>query len=109
MSSSILVSESTLTERYQTTVPDIVRKALGLKKRGKIRFTVQDNGDVLLSRADAHEEDPVIGQFLEFVAEDMAANPSRITAVGNNLASRIQSLVADVEVDLDSPLSDEDE
>lgn len=109
MSSSILVSESTLTERYQTTVPDPVRKALGLKKREKIRYTVQDNGEVLLSRADSHEEDPVIGQFLEFIADDMSANPSRINTVGSNLANRIQSLVADIEVDLDNPLSEEDE
>ncbi|NBD32458.1 MAG: regulator, partial [Cyanobacteria bacterium] len=29
-------SESTLTNRYQTTIPEPVRKALGLKKRDKI-------------------------------------------------------------------------
>ncbi|MFM7907200.1 MAG: type II toxin-antitoxin system PrlF family antitoxin, partial [Microcystis sp.] len=28
--------ESTLTDRYQTTIPDSVRKALGLNKRDKI-------------------------------------------------------------------------
>ena len=109
MNPSILVSESTLTDRYQTTVPDPIRKALGLKKREKIRYTVQANGDVLLSRADTHEEDPVIGQFLEFLAQDIADNPSHISAVGSDLAGRIQTLVADVDVDLDAPLSDEGE
>ena len=29
-------AESTLTDRYQTTVPEPVRKALGLNKRDKI-------------------------------------------------------------------------
>ena len=29
--------ESTLTDKYQTTIPDPIRKALNLKKRDKIR------------------------------------------------------------------------
>ena len=105
----ILVTESTLTERYQTTVPDTIRKALGLKKREKLRYTVQAKGDVVLSRAESHEEDPVMSCFLDFIALDIANNPSRISVVGESLANRIQSLVADVEIDLDSPLSEEDE
>ena len=35
MANALLVSESTLTDRYQTTVPDAVRKALHLNKREK--------------------------------------------------------------------------
>lgn len=109
MSTPILVSESTLTDRYQTTVPETIRKTLGLNKREKIRYTVQPNGDVLLSKADPVDEDPVLGHFLSFLANDIATNPAHIHAVGNDLAKRIQSLVSDVEIDLDSPLSDEDE
>lgn len=43
-------SESTLTDRYQTTIPEPIRKALGLNKRDKIRYTIQppDNWDDLL-------------------------------------------------------------
>lgn len=37
-------SESTLTDRYQTTLPDPVRKVLGLSKRDKIQYTIQPNG-----------------------------------------------------------------
>ncbi len=33
--------ESTLTDHYQTTVPDAVRKALGLNKRDKISHAIQ--------------------------------------------------------------------
>lgn len=43
-------SESTLTDRYQTTVPESVRKALGLNKRDKICYTIQSDGRVLKSK-----------------------------------------------------------
>ncbi|MEY2976080.1 MAG: HtaR suppressor protein, partial [Cyanobacteriota bacterium] len=42
--------ESTLTDRYQTTIPDPVRKALGLNKRDKICYTIQPDGKVWISR-----------------------------------------------------------
>ncbi|MCU0551261.1 MAG: type II toxin-antitoxin system PrlF family antitoxin, partial [Leptolyngbya sp. Prado105] len=64
-------AESTLTDRYQTTIPDSVRKALHLQKRDRIQYTIQPNGQVILSRSDYTEEDPVLEQFLEFLAEDM--------------------------------------
>src|SRR2546430_10035128 len=57
--------ESTLTDRYQTTVPDAVRRTLKLRKRDKIRYVVRPDGAVLLTRAEAGEEsDPVVGKFL---------------------------------------------
>ena len=40
--------ESTLTDRYQTTVPEMVRRALRLGKRDKIHYTIRPNGEVLL-------------------------------------------------------------
>lgn len=40
--------ESELTERYQTTVPQPVRRALGLRKRGRIRYSFRANGEVVL-------------------------------------------------------------
>ena len=104
-----LYSESTLTDRYQTTVPDTVRKALGLNKRDKIRFTIQPNGQVLLSRVDQPEDDPVLEQFLSFLARDLTKNPQRLQAISSDLVNRVQSLVAQVDLDLDAPLSDEDE
>ena len=48
--------ESTLTDRYQTTVPDVVRRTLKLRKRDKIRYVVRPDGAVLLTRAEAGEE-----------------------------------------------------
>ena len=46
-------AESTLTDRYQTTVPETVRQALRLGKRDKIHYTIRSDGDVVLTRATA--------------------------------------------------------
>jgi antitoxin PrlF len=99
--------ESTLTDRYQTTVPDPVRKALGLNKRDKICYTIQPDGKVWISRADQTDSDPVLGEFLNFLARDIEKNPQYLQAISADLVSHVQSLVSDV--DLDAPLLDEDE
>jgi antitoxin PrlF len=102
--------ESTLTDRYQTTVPETVRRALKLGKRDKIHYTIRQNGEVVLTRATATEDDdPVLGQFLSFLASDIASHPERLRAVDTGLAQRIQSLVGGIEVDLDAALSEDDE
>jgi antitoxin PrlF len=107
---AILEAESTLTERYQTTVPESVRRALRLGKRDKIHFTIRPDGDVVLTRATkATSDDPVMGQFLNFLAHDIATHPERLAALEAGLVQRIQSLVGDVKVDLDVALSAEDE
>ena len=109
MNEPIIVSESTLTDRYQTTVPEPIRKALHLHKREKIRYTIQSNGAVLLSRAEEGDTDPVINQFLTFLASDMTKHPERLQMLNKDLVSHVSSLVSDVDIDLDAPLSDEDE
>ncbi len=62
-----------------------------------------------MSRAETKESDPILGKFLNFLARDMEKNPQHIQVISSDLANRIQSLVSDVEIDLDAPLSDEDE
>ena len=102
--------ESTLTDRYQTTVPDGVRRALRLGKRDKIRYVLQPDGVVLMTRAvPTDKDDPVLGEFLRFIAQDIAAHPRNVRAVGQKLRSRIQALVSRVKVDLDAPLDPKDE
>ena len=102
--------ESTLTDRYQTTVPETVRRALRLGKRDKIRYTIRPDGEVVLSRAAAGEgNDPALAPFLGFLARDLAEHPERVRAVDAGLAQRIQALVGGVEIDLDAPLSADDE
>jgi len=109
MKSSILNSESKLTDRYQTTIPETVRKALHLHKRDKLHYSIQSNGDVLISRAETQESDPVLGEFLSLLASDLGQNPHRITALDSDFADRVKTLVSDVDIDLDRPLTDEDD
>jgi antitoxin PrlF len=110
MSATTLEAESTLTNRYQTTVPEIVRRALGLGKRDKIHYRVESGGQVVLSRAEpAAEEDPVLGQFLDFLARDIANHPEHLQAIDVGLVQRIKALVGDFDIDLDAPLSADDE
>jgi antitoxin PrlF len=107
---SILEVESTLTDRYQTTVPETVRRALGLSKRDKIHYSIRPSGEVILTRAHAPEAgDPLLGQFLGFLANDIAQHPERLEVMDSGLANRLQALVSEVELDLNAPLSAEDE
>jgi antitoxin PrlF len=102
--------ESTLTDRYQTTVPETVRRALRLGKRDKIRYSIRPSGEVVLTRAEASEgDDPVLGQFLGFLERDIASHPERLRALDAGLVQRLQSLVGGIEVDLDAALSADDE
>jgi antitoxin PrlF len=50
----------------------------------------------------------VLGQFLGFLARDMASHPERLQAVDAGLVDRLQSLVGVIEVDLDAALSADD-
>ena len=102
--------ESTLTDRYQTTVPETVRRALRLGKRDKIHYTIRPGGEVVLTRVDATEvDDPVLGQFLDFLARDIASHPERLQAIDSNFVQRIQLLTGGTEIDLDASLSADDE
>jgi len=102
--------ESTLTDRYQTTVPETVRRALKLGKRDRIHYAIRPNGEVVLTRAVASEDDdPVLGQFLGFLAADITRHPERLQSLDSALVDRLQSLVGDVDVVLDAALSADDE
>ena len=104
---NLLVSESTLTDRYQTTVPEPVRKALNLGKREKIKYEIQPDGSVLLSKAQADSQDPVINGFLNVLAKDMERNPEKLKALSPELISQLDDLVGNMDVDLDEPLPEE--
>jgi antitoxin PrlF len=109
--STVLIpcSESTLTDRYQTTVPAAVRKVLGLSKNDKIRYVTQSDGTVTISRLEQTESDPMLKPFLDFLSQDIENNPQRLQPISSDLISRAQSLVSGIVVDINEPLSDEDE
>lgn len=104
-----LCTDSMLTKRYQTTIPLMVRKALGLRKNDRIRYTVQSDGRVVLTRADQAGYDPALSAFLSFVENDISRNPGHMRAVDSDLADRVNSLVSDVDFDLQNRLPDEEE
>jgi antitoxin PrlF len=105
-----LEAESTLTDRYQTTVPETVRRALRLRKRDKIQYVIRPSGEVVLTRASDNEnDDPVLSQFLGFLAHDIASRPGHLQLVSSDFIQRVQSLVGEVDVDLNAPLSADDE
>lgn len=109
MAQTALVSESKLTDRFQTTVPSPVRQALHLGKKDKIKYTIQADGKVLMSRAALTENDPILGSFLSFLANDMQHRPEKLQSLTASMRSSVEGLVEGVEINLDAPLSDEDE
>jgi antitoxin PrlF len=105
---AVLKAEATLTNRYQTTVPASVRQALNLQKHDKLIYLLEEDGRVTLKRGVREkEEDPALSQFLELLARDVASgNGLPLTA---ELQSRINDLIGGMKVDLDEPLSQDDE
>lgn len=105
---AILEAESTLTDRYQTTVPEPVRRALGLQKRDAIHYELLPDGEVRLSRADDHKSDPVVTAFLGLLGTDIARK-GNLSLANADLVANIQNLVRGVDIDLASALSPDDE
>lgn len=87
-----------------------VHRRRALRLRDRIRYVVRPGGEVLLSRADGDDEtDPALDAFLGFLAQDIAAHPERVRAIDSGLVQRIRALTDSVEIDLDAPLSPDDE
>lgn len=105
----LIECESTLTAKYQTTVPQQVRERLHLEKNDKLRFLLLNDGSVVVENASAPASDPVLDSFLSFLERDMRGHPGNIAPVRRDLMEQAKDLVTGVEVDLDRPLSDDDE
>lgn len=102
-----LVEEvSKITAKGQTTVPKAVRQALGVDYGGHIAFRVDRDG-VTVRRADADDADPVVEQFLDFLARDMERRPEAIVSLSPDLAARLSDQVSEIDVDLDAPIEGE--
>ena len=108
--STTVEAYSTLTDRYQTTVPEAVRRFLRLGKRDKLRYSIRPSGEVVLSRATTVPlSAPVIDAFLVFLARDMTRHPEQLQTLDARLVQKLQSLVGEVVNDLDAALSAKDE
>jgi antitoxin PrlF len=53
--------------------------------------------------------DPVMNKFLSFLANDMQQHPENLQQLTISMRNTVHSLIENVELDLDTPLSDEDE
>jgi antitoxin PrlF len=102
--SRVLTAESTLTSRYQTTIPNEVRQVLGLQKNDKIRYSVQPDGTVLMTRVAIDDDDRVMAAFLTFLEQDMIRNPGQIQLVPADLLSRAEVLLDGMEIDINEAL-----
>lgn len=108
---TILEVESTLTDRYQTTVPETVRRALGLNRRDKIHYSIRPDGEVVLTRATPKDvDDPLLGAFLDLLEQDIAAHPERLRPLDDKLLAAMQKAASEAgEIDLDTPLPEDKE
>jgi antitoxin PrlF len=102
---SVLHLEATLTDRYQTTVPTAVRKALNVGRRDKIEYVVRADGMVLLRRAERAHTDPALSKFLALLQKDIVENPGKINPLSKKVRARAADLVKGMKVDLDAPLA----
>lgn len=102
--------DSTLTDRYQTTVPASVRRALKLKRRDRIHYVIRPGGDVVLTRAGSEpSQDPVVASFLAFLERDLQEHPENICPVTASTFAEAERLAAGIEVDLDEALPEDDD
>ena len=109
---TILEVEANLTAQNQITIPAPVRRVLNLRAgESRIKFQIMDEGKVQVVRVDPpvkEDEDPALKPFLDLLAKDIREHPERFCSFPPMLLKRAHSLIKDVEVDLDGPLTGED-
>ncbi|TXM57561.1 type II toxin-antitoxin system PrlF family antitoxin [Methylobacterium sp. WL120] len=103
MAATLVRERSKITAKGQTTVPKSVRQALGVSYGGEIAYVLEEGGRVSLLRPE-EDMDPVIDGFLTFLAQDMARNPSHLSAFPADLAERMAALTAGMHVDLNEEI-----
>ncbi len=101
MSTSVLKSK--LTRRSQTTIPKAVKNALRVAAGDEIGYVIEGDSVRLVnaSASDPHD-DPMVQQFLAFLAQDIAQGNAR--SVSPRLVARIRELTADVPIDHDADI-----
>jgi antitoxin PrlF len=95
---------SSVTDRYQTTIPKGVRDALGIRRGDTIAYELSGDQVVLRRSTKDDADDPALLGFLDLLERDIAAHPERLKPVPEPLLQRARELVHGVEVDLDAPL-----
>ena len=81
----IIHEVATMTAKGQITLPKTIRQALGVDVGAKVAFELHEDGQVIVSRADAEHEDPAIAAFLNLLAGDMQSG-RHVQAIPGDLA-----------------------
>ena len=82
---SIIHEVAKMTSKGQITLPKTVRQALGVDVGAKVAFELHEDGQIVVSRADAEHEDPAISAFLDLLAGDIQAG-RHVQAIPDDLA-----------------------
>ena len=101
---SILHEVATMTAKGQITVPKPIRQALGADAGTKVTFELHENGQVVMSRADAEHEDPAIGAFLDLIEKEIEAGRG-VEEIPDDVAQEMLEH-AKLDIDLDEPIED---
>ena len=85
---SFIHEVATMTAKGQITLPRAVRQALKVDVGSKVAFEFRDDGQIVVSRADAEHEDPAIVAFLDLLAGDIEAG-RHVQAIPDDLAQNM--------------------
>jgi antitoxin PrlF len=97
---------SKVTSRSQTTLPNGVRKALGIRP-GEDALEWEIRGDQAIARRAGHEEeieDPALDSFLQLLERDITEHPERLRGLPEDLYRRWMALTEGMEGDPDDPI-----
>jgi antitoxin PrlF len=96
--------QSSVTERFQTTIPKGVREALGLRRGDTLAYEVRGEEVVVRRHPETEGDDPALTGFLDLLERDIAARPERLQRAPEALVRRARELVDGVEIDIDAAL-----
>jgi len=94
---------SKVTARSQTTLPSVVRKALGLRAGDRIAYEVEGD-QVVIRKVASEEEDPALVGFLDLLGDDVGRNKERVVFATESFASYLEELTDGIEADYDAPI-----
>ena len=98
----IIHEVATMTAKGQITIPKPIRQALGADSGTKVTFELHENGQVVVSRADAEHEDPAIRAFLDLIEKEIGAGRG-VEEIPDDVAQEMLEH-AELDIDLDEPI-----
>ena len=101
----IIHEVATMTAKGQITVPKPIRQALGADTGTRVTFELHEDGQVVVTRADAEHEDPAIRSFLDLIEKEIEAGRG-VEETPDNVAQRMLEH-AELDINLDEPIEED--